>query len=46
MGVCFGDEAEFGFAEFGYVRDYEVYFFIVEGKRRRVEGGKEEELLE
>lgn len=30
MGICFGDETEFGFAEFGYVGDYKVY--IVEGK--------------
>lgn len=27
MGVCFGDETEFGFAEFGNVGDYEVYVY-------------------
>ena len=41
MGVCFGDETEFGFTEFGYVGDYEVY--IVEGKG--LGGGKGEESI-
>ena len=42
MGVCFGDETEFGFTEFGYVGDYEVY--IVEGKGLR--GGRVRRVLE
>lgn len=43
MGVCFGDETEFGFSEFGYVGYYEVY--IVEGKRGgRCEGSVEIEI--